>query len=336
MTIGTRIILENRKPLNTLLPLEAPLVLFIDPSDACNSKCSFCPTSNHELMKEVKRPLKQMSFGLFSKIINDLEEFETKVKVIRLYGHGEPLLNKDFCDMVFCAKKSSKVETVDTTTNGILLTNPYLRSKLIDSGIDRINISVNGLSDEQYLTYAGINLDFKNYVEGIKQFYKNKKDTTYLFIKINGDTISKEDEQKFLEIFEPITDSIAIEKSMNCWNNFEPKGFIRKEENIGIYGQAINKSVDICPYLFYSMMINSNGEVSNCFLDWNLKMVIEDVKYSSVKQIWNGHTLKEMRKLMLYGHRKVHPICSKCEQLLKGMPENLDPYRKELINKYNY
>lgn len=336
MTIGTRIILENRKPLNTLLPLESPLVLFIDPSDACNSRCSFCPTSNHELMKEVKRPLKQMSFSLFKKIIDDLQEFETKVKVIRLYGHGEPLLNRNFCDMVRYAKDSNKVETVDTTTNGILLTNPFLRSKLIDSGIDRINISVNGLSDEQYLQFAGINLDFKNYVEGIKQFYKNKKDTTYLFIKINGDTISKEDEQEFLEIFEPIADSVAVEKSMNCWNNFEPKGFIRQEENIGIYGQAINKPVDICPYLYYSIFIWPTGEVSNCFLDWNMKMIIDDVKYESVKHIWNGYTLKEMRKLMLYGNRKVHPICSKCEQLLKGMPENLDPYRKELINKYNY
>lgn len=336
MTIGTRIILENRKPLEALLPLEAPLVLFIDPSDACNSKCSFCPTSNNELMKEVKRPLKQMSFGLFSKIINDLEEFETKVKVIRLYGHGEPLLNKDFCDMVFCAKKSSKVETVDTTTNGILLTNPFLRSKLIDSGIDRINISVNGLSDEQYLSFAGIKLDFKNYVESIKQFYKNKKDTTYLFIKINGDTISEKEEQMFLDIFEPIADSVAIEKSMNCWSGFEPKGFVRKDNNVGIYGQQLENEALVCPYVMYSMMINSNGKVSACFLDWNLKLNYDDVNTSSIYRIWHGDNANSLRKLMLEGKRKNLPICKDCEQLIKGMPSNIDKYSDELIKKYNF
>ena len=65
MTIGTRYITENRKPLETLLPLESPLVLFIDPSDACCLSCNFCPTGNKDLMRQVKRPLKQMNFSLY-------------------------------------------------------------------------------------------------------------------------------------------------------------------------------------------------------------------------------------------------------------------------------
>ena len=332
--IGTRIILENRKPLETLLPLEAPLVLFIDPSDACNSKCNFCPTSDNKLMKEVKRPLKQMNFSLYKKIIDDLQEFETKIKVIRLYGHGEPLLNKNFCDMVRYAKESNKVEMVDTTTNALLL-NHKLNYQLADSGIDRINISVNGLSDEQYLKFTNTKVDFKKYVKNIEHLFKNKKNT-YIFIKINGDTISEEDEQKFLEIFEPIADSVAIEKSMSCWSGFEPKGFIRQDNNKGIYGQQIDKPVNICPYIFYQLFIHSSGEVSLCFLDCNLKMNIGDINNESVKQIWNGYKLRNMRKMMLYKERNIHPICSNCDQLLKGMPSNLDPFRKELLKRYNY
>jgi uncharacterized Fe-S cluster-containing radical SAM superfamily protein len=334
MTIGTRLITKDRKPLETLLPLESPLVLFIDPSDCCCLRCAYCPTSSSDLMRQVKRPLKQMNFSLYKKIIDDLQEFETKVKVIRLYGLGEPLLNRNFCDMVKYAKESGKVETVDTTTNGLIL-NHKLNYQLADSGIDRINISVNGLSDEQYLKFTNTKVDFKKYVKNIEHLYKNKKDT-YIFIKINGDTISEEDEQKFLEIFEPIADSVAIEKSMNCWQGFEPKGFIRQESNKGIYGQAINKAVNICPYVFYSYIINSNGECSLCFLDWSLKMNIGDVNSESVKQIWNGYKLRDIRKMMLYKERKIHPICSNCDQLLKGMPSNLDPFRKELIKKYNY
>jgi radical SAM protein with 4Fe4S-binding SPASM domain len=334
MTIGTRYITKDRKPLETLLPLESPLVLFIDPSDACCLKCNFCPTGNMELMKQVKRPLKQMNFSLYKKIIDDLQQFETSVKVVRLYSHGEPLLNRNFCDMVKYAKESNKVETVDTTTNGILLMHKF-NYQLIDSGIDRINISVNGLSDEQYMSFTNTKLDFKKYVKNIEHLYKNKKDT-YIFIKINGDTISEEEEQKFLEIFEPIADTVAIEKSMNCWTGFEPKGFIRHEDNKGIYGQAIDKEVDVCPYIMYSYMINSNGECSLCFLDWSLKMNIGDINNESVSQIWNGYKLREMRKIMLYKERKLHPICSKCDQLLKGMPSNIDPYRKELIKKYNF
>ena len=50
---------------------------------------------------------------------------------------------------------------------------------------------------------------------------------------------------------------------MNCWYDFDgPK----QNEEVGIYGQPIHE-VDVCPYVFYSMSVNSDGAVSLCFLD---------------------------------------------------------------------
>lgn len=332
MTIGTRIMLEDRKPLIDLLPLEAPLVLFIDPCDACNSKCSFCPTSNKHLMKQYHRPLKAMPMDMFTNIIDGLSKFETKIKVLRMYSHGEPLVNNHFCDMVKYAKQSDKIEMVDTTTNGLLLT-PKLNRKLIDSGIDRINISVNGVNAEQYLKFSGVHLDFQNFVDNIKNLYDNRKDT-YLFIKINGDTISEEDEKKFLEIFEPIADSVAIEKAFNCWSDFKAEGFVKSDDNIGIYGQTVEKEVDVCPYIFYQIAIQSDGEVSLCFLDWSRRMIIGDTKQNSLYNIWNSNLLKAIRITMLKGERKSIPSCKNCNQLIGGMPEDLDKFKEELIIKY--
>ena len=68
--IGTRIITKDRVPLYTLLPLEAPLILFLDPSDSCCLACNFCPTGSKELMKEVGRPLQQMDFDLYNRFHN--------------------------------------------------------------------------------------------------------------------------------------------------------------------------------------------------------------------------------------------------------------------------
>jgi len=337
MTIGTRIIMKDRKPLHTLLPLEAPLVLFIDPMDACSLACSFCPTSDNSLMKGAGRPLRQMDFELYKKVIDDLQEFETKVKVLRLYAHGEPLLNKNFCEMVEYAKKSGKVESVDTTTNGLAL-NPELNLKLAKSGIDRINISVNGLNEEEYMALTKRKVNFEKFVSNIKNLYENKGNT-YLFIKINGDTISKENEKKFLEIFEPIADSVGIERSFNCWNEFDAKGFNDpngynpSEDSVGIYGQK-NKEVITCPYVFYSMCINSSGSVSQCFLDWSLKLIIGDIRKESVREVWTNEKMSNVRKMMLEGKRKSHPICKGCNQLIGGQPENLDPHKEKLMKTY--
>jgi radical SAM protein with 4Fe4S-binding SPASM domain len=331
--IGTRYISENRKPLQELLPMKQPLVLFVDPSDRCCLKCSFCPTSDIFLMQKVNRPLNNMSFDLFKKIVNDLYEFENPIKVLRLYGMGEPLLNKDFCSMVKYAKTCPVIESIDTTSNGICL-NPTLNLKLVESGLDRINISINGLNNDQYRSFTKTNIDFNRLVGNITHLYENKKQL-YIFIKINGDTITEEDEQKFLEIFGPIADSVAIERSLSCWNGFSPEGFIRSDSTKGIYGQELKEEALVCPYSMYNLFVHSDGKVARCFLDWNRKLVFEDVNKKSVRDIWQGKSQRNFQSFMLEGKRKQHSICKDCDQLIGGLPSNIDNYAKQIITDRN-
>ena len=68
-----RIDLDNRTALETVIPLSSPFVLFVDPSDACNFKCRFCPTSDRDLMKSVQRPWRQMPLEVFKKIVDDMK-----------------------------------------------------------------------------------------------------------------------------------------------------------------------------------------------------------------------------------------------------------------------
>ena len=116
-----RIDLKNRTRLETVIPLDTPFVIFVDPSDACNFKCRFCPTSDRDLMKKVGRPWKQMSFELFKKIAKDMTGFPKKVEVLRLYKDGEPLINKHLADMIKFAKDIGASKRIDTTTNSIFV-----------------------------------------------------------------------------------------------------------------------------------------------------------------------------------------------------------------------
>ena len=86
-----------------------------------------------------------MPYELFCKIIDDIGEFPDKLKVLRINGQGEPLLNPDFCKMVAYAKNKQVADWIETITNGSRL-NPTLNQNLADSGIDRIRISIESLS----------------------------------------------------------------------------------------------------------------------------------------------------------------------------------------------
>jgi hypothetical protein len=64
---------EKRQPLQDLIPLPAPYLLYVDPTSACNFKCAFCPTADLELLKQVGRKAAVMPMELYRKIIADLK-----------------------------------------------------------------------------------------------------------------------------------------------------------------------------------------------------------------------------------------------------------------------
>jgi len=326
-----RIDLKNRTKLETVIPLKTPFIINIDPSDRCNFQCKFCPTGDRELMKKTPgRNFGIMDFELYKKVIDDICTFDDKVKVIRLYKDGEPLLNPHFVDMIKYAKESGCCDRVDTTTNASLLTHE-LSLKIIEAGLDRVNISIEGVNEEQYADFSQFKINYSKLVENITFFYEHRKQCE-MIVKINGDILTEEQKQYFLDTFGNITDGIFIESIMDCWPTYELEK-VTVNESRGIYGQDI-KEVMVCPYPFYSFPVNSDGTVSLCFLDWHRKLVIGNAKAESVKDIWQGEKMREYQKMFLKGERKSHPICKECGQLKQGQPDDIDAFAKDLLKKY--
>lgn len=330
--IRPRIEITNRVRLESVIPLKTPFVVYVDPSDLCNFKCDFCPTANRALMKRISgRNFGPMNLRLFQKIIDDICEFEEPIKVLRLYKDGEPMMNPAFVNMVAYAKQSRCAQKIDTTINASLLT-PEKNIKMIEAGLDRINISIYGVRQKQYEKFSHYRINFDKFVNNIRHLYE-RRGQCELIIKINGDIISREDQEKFMEIFGEIADGVYVEHIMSCWPDFnlDARG-VKVNKDQGIYGQAI-KEVEVCPYIFYSLSINSDGTVSICFLDWSRRMIIGNVTEESVKDIWNSKLLNNHRKIMLLKQRKFHSICGNCGQMSHGLPDDIDKYSELLFKK---
>jgi radical SAM protein with 4Fe4S-binding SPASM domain len=332
-TFKPRIDLQNRTKLETVLPLETPFVIFIDPSDACNFKCSFCPTGDPTLMKDVGRPLRQMEWELYTKIIDQISGFKEKVRVIRLYKDGEPLLNKRFADMVRYAKLSGCCERVDTTTNASLLTEEKSNA-IIEAGLDRINISIEGMTAKQYFDFSGYRIKSLNeIVSNVKNFYRNSRHKCETIVKINGDSLTEDQKKEFIDTFGPIADGIWIESVMSCWPEFELRDGVTVNQDRGIYGQKIEDQ-EICPYPFYSISVNSDGQVSLCFIDWAKKLIIGNLNKDNIVDVWFGEKLKEFRLMFLNKSRKTNPTCANCGQLSHGCIDNIDNFAENLRPLY--
>lgn len=327
---------EKRVLLQDVIPLQTPFLLYVDPSSACNFRCQFCPTGHKDIIKGSGYRRNTMDFDIFKKLILDLGQFDQPIKVLRMNKIGEPLLNKNLSKMIAFAKNSGFVEYVDLATNGSLFSHESM-GQLISSGLDRLNISVEGVNREQYIEHAKVDIDFEKFVENVQWLYANKQDCE-ITIKVPGNYLSNEQKEVFLNMFGDYCDRIFIEDLAPIWPLFdiEQRTGINLKENEGQYHQLLEQK-DICTYIFYAMAINSDGTVSACCPDWDQKLIVGDVKKESLQQIWNSEKMNTLRRQHLEGCRCDNNVCSNCGHLIYAQVDNIDPYREKILdNIVNY
>jgi len=212
-----RINLTGRTPLETVIPLATPFIVFIDPASSCNFKCTFCPTGHRDMIAETGRFQGVMKFDVFRKVIDDLGEFDKPIKVLRMYKDGEPFLNKRLAEMIAYARKSGHIDYIDTTTNGTFIS-PDRVGPVLEAGIDKINISVDGMNEETYDKFTGFKFDFAKFVENVKWVYENKGDCE-IVVKIPGELITEAQRQQFLTLSATIATASLSKISRHAGRN---------------------------------------------------------------------------------------------------------------------
>lgn len=322
---------ETRTVLADVVPLETPFVLFVDPSSACNFACTFCPTGDHDLIRSIGRFQGTLQMGDFEKIISDCMDFESNIKVLRLYKDGEPLVNKRLSEMIRLAKQSNKFEMIDTTTNGSLF-NPSRIDDLLSAGIDLINISIDGLDSDQMFHFTKAKVNFEEFLRNIKYLYDNKGNCK-IVIKTTKEIIGNDRENEFYDRFGNICDKIYVENTSPCWPNFDVEERMGIQIKEGLYGNEI-KHQTACPYLFYSITINSDMNVSACFVDWSRKLIVGNLRTEKLKSVWNSMQMNAHRQAHLSGKRKYHPICGGCGQISHCGPDSIEDNLEQIRNNY--
>ncbi len=317
---------QKRENLVDVIPLPMPYVVYIEPTNACNFKCAFCPTGDAELLRKVGRKTATMSLDLFKKVVDDIAASGTKLRLLSLYKDGEPLVNPDFPEMVRYAKNSGISDRIWTKSNGALL-NPELNQRIVDAGLTWIGISVEAVSEQKYLEIAGVKIDYQKFRENIAHLYSIRKDL-HIYIKIADSGLTEAEKQKFFDDFSPICDSYAIEKLMG-WSYSSVKDFTLGT-NPDTYDGLEFTAKDVCPYPFYVMAVNADGSVSLCGNDWSHATVVGNVKDRSMLEIWQGKALFEFRKMLLEGRRCENRACGDC-YYLKIVPDNIDMHRNIIM-----
>jgi MoaA/NifB/PqqE/SkfB family radical SAM enzyme len=127
------------------IPLAKPHWVFISVSHKCNLNCQMCG---------VKKVLKEdeLELSLLKQMIDEVAGWRSD-SVVLLTG-GEPFLRADIFEIIdYSVSRGLKTEVV---SNGICIDNPEIVRRIMDSGLQNIAVSLDGVKPETHDTIRGV------------------------------------------------------------------------------------------------------------------------------------------------------------------------------------
>lgn len=320
---------KNRVPLWEVVPLDTPWTMYLDVTNRCNFKCIYCPTGNPDMLRQagVVRPQVHMPLSMYVKITNDLKQFPRKVKIVNLYKDGDPLVRRDFTELVKILRDADVTEKIYSKTNGELI---GWHSDLAEAPMDMLGISVPHSDPDKIFSVVGKAINYQKYLDDIKRLYEDSRRKFTLNAKMAFYRMTDEDIEKFYHDFEPITDTVAIE-GLHGWGAAEVKDMFL--EDIGTHdGVPFNYKI-ACPLPFYMLSVSSDGIVNTCCAEWGNFHHHGDITKQSLRDIWQGEKLRQFRVMHLEGKRAENRACADC-QYRDNLPDRIDDHLQEMLEVF--
>jgi len=237
------------------------------------------------------------------------------------YFQGEPYLNPEFLNMVQYAH--SKGIYTATSTNAHYLTDEKARLT-VESGLDRLIISIDGTTQDVYQQYR-IGGNLNKVLEGAAHIIKWKKElkskTPFVFFQF---LVVKPNEHQIEEIKE-IGKKIGVDqvrfKTAQVYDyENDPNQLIPLNNKYSRYKKDKKGKTQIksglqnhCWKLWHSNVITWDGLVVPCCFDKDALHRLGDLKSQSFKEIWQNEQYKHFRKT-LSNSRKNIDICANCSE----------------------
>ena len=291
---------------------EVPNFFNIEPTSFCNLKCRLCPTGNNILGRDKGF----MTLDVFKKILSGWNGKKTRID---FGGFGEPLLNKDFLEMVRISK--DKNFDISIFTNGNLLT-PEISLALVSFKADRIIISVDGATKETYSWYRRGG-DFNKVVSNLKTLVKIKREQGSNLPNTELQFVVMKKNESELGLIKKIALELGVDKLIlkACgFYSFIGMSFDEfKKDYLPInkkYRRLENENSPIsdfvCPWMNHSAMVLWNGKISACCYDSHGEVILGDVNETNFIDQWqNSLKYKNFRK---NGVKGIYPykVCKLC------------------------
>ncbi len=284
-----------------------PPAVMIEPTNLCNLRCPLCPSGNGTLTR--KRGM--MSLSGFQRIVDQIHH---QIGMLILWNQGEPYLNPDFNQMVAYAA-GKKLYTM-TSTNASL---PLDYEAIIRSGLDRIIISMDGISEETYNSYR-INGDYSLVLDNMQGLIQAKKRLKSKTPFIDWQFIVMRQNEHEIPAVRKKAEELGVDSlDFKTVQIYKPEDlvYLPKDHKLSRYHaegrnfELANKLLNRCRRLWTQPVINWDGELSICCYDKDVLFKIGNVYDTDFYELWTSDQMNEVRAKILQDRQSID-ICRNC------------------------
>jgi radical SAM protein with 4Fe4S-binding SPASM domain len=290
-----------------------PVSIAFEPTTSCNLRCPECPSG----LRSFTRPTGMLDEDFFRRIIDELS---STLLYLTFYFQGEPYLHPKFLEMVSYAA-SRKIYTA-TSTNAHYLTDANAR-KTVESGLDRLIISVDGTTQEVYQQYrVGGKLEkvlegARNVIRWKKKLHSRTPHVVFQFLVVKPNEHQIEEVKKLAR--ELGADSVGL-KTAQIYDYQQGSPLIPALEEYSRYRKNPDGSYSVknhllnhCWKMWHSCVITWNGAVVPCCFDKDAHHQLGDLQKDTFRQLWKGQPYRNFRQTLLQSRDQVE-MCRNCTE----------------------
>jgi radical SAM protein with 4Fe4S-binding SPASM domain len=290
-----------------------PITISIEPTTACNLRCPECPSG----LRSFTRETGNLKADFFKETVDALHR---DLLFLIFYFQGEPYINPRFLDMVEFANKKG-LYTI-TSTNAHFLNDENAR-RTIESGLDRLIISIDGTTQETYEQYRiGGHLD--TVIEGAKNVVawkkKLKSKTPHIIFQF---LVVRPNEHQIPDVYrlarEIGVDEVKL-KTAQVYDYQFGNPLIPTQDRYARYEQSPDGTwsvkhalVNHCWKLWHACVITWDGMVVPCCFDKDATYRMGDLRKQTFQSLWHGEAYGRFRRAILKGRSEID-ICTNCTE----------------------
>jgi len=267
-----------------------PLFIDIEVTSVCNLRCPFCSTTYRD--RSIQKGF--ISFEAVKKIID--EGADNGLYGVKFNYRGEPLLHKEICRFVRYAKDKGLID-VYFNTNAVSLDTDMARG-LIEAGLDRISISMEGFTGEVYERYR-VGASFEKVLSNIIDLQEEKKKRGASHPKVRIQAVLLDEIKDNMEEYQRFWSRIADEVAYVDYKEMKER---RKELRFPW----------ACPQIWQRMQVWWDGTILPCNHDDEAGLRLGNIKEITIKDAWNSDFLNSVREKHKNGLAHEISSCDGC------------------------